>query len=437
MRTSAIFGIVLGSVVASVVGFFALTALAVVVAAVVISPYEEPEYELQVKAASAPPLDATASDKLAAHAQWMKDLYSVDFPDAYGADAGSDSVAKLIEVGSSYPGSSEQVPAQFAEAERLVGEGYALLNSGKDGPQQSAAMFTAAEQALQKIADAAITEVEALESSTGYRLGNDGVQDDGVDATSATIERWIDGDTVETDQGRVRLIGVDTPEVTQECAAAQEATDAANAMAPPGTSVELVNPASVDDADKYDRLLRYVVLEDASDVGYTLLLNGLGEARYDAADGYDWHPRQKAYREAGAIVDDTEGSCAWGAAAAAGLLLPSDDDDDDHVARALLLARVADWPGRSLGTFAAARSSAQRHYEAVAEREAEEERQAREAEAARQADADRQARQDEPAPTRTSESSSGSSSGGFDPDTYTGCRQYAPGGKTWKPIPCP
>ena len=30
-------------------------------------------------------------------------------------------------------------------------------------------------------------------------------------------------------------------------------------------------------------------------------------------------------------------------------------------------------------------------------------------------------------------SSSGSESG---PSTYTGCRSYAPGGKTWTPIPC-
>lgn len=57
----------------------------------------------------------------------------------------------------------------------------------------------------------------------------------------------------------------------------------------------LGNPASVDDRDRYNRLLRYVRV-GGRDLGRHLIRRGLAIARYDSRDGYDWHPRQDEYR---------------------------------------------------------------------------------------------------------------------------------------------
>lgn len=40
-----------------------------------------------------------------------------------------------------------------------------------------------------------------------------------VSRTTAKVVRWVDGDTVDSSKGRVRLIGVDTPE-RRACGAA-------------------------------------------------------------------------------------------------------------------------------------------------------------------------------------------------------------------------
>lgn len=99
------------------------------------------------------------------------------------------------------------------------------------------------------------------------------------DAT-ATVTRVIDGDTIEVtitatspgpgggaagigEEHDVRLIGIDTPESVKpgtpvECFA-REASAAAKALLL-GQEVRLVK--DVEEADRYDRLLRYVYLED-------------------------------------------------------------------------------------------------------------------------------------------------------------------------------
>ena len=113
-------------------------------------------------------------------------------------------------------------------------------------------------------------------------------------ASAATVDYVVDGDTIRLRSGvYVRLIGIDTPEVG-ECGyrAAKRKLDQWV-----GGSVRLVNPASVDNRDSYDRLLRYVH-DSGRDTGLGLIRLGLAKARYDGRDGYDRHPRQAAYRRA-------------------------------------------------------------------------------------------------------------------------------------------
>lgn len=113
-----------------------------------------------------------------------------------------------------------------------------------------------------------------------------------VSWTTAKVVRWVDGDTVVTSRGTVRLIGLDTPE-RGRCGAAA-ATRAARLLAPVGSTVRLGNPASVRDRDRYSRNLRFVD-RGSVDIANRLITQG-AKARYDGRDGYQWHPRQTKYR---------------------------------------------------------------------------------------------------------------------------------------------
>ncbi len=110
----------------------------------------------------------------------------------------------------------------------------------------------------------------------------------------AKVVRWKDGDTVVTNRGTVRLIGVDTPE-KGKCGS-KTSTKIARRLAPAGTRIRLVNPSAVVGKDKYDRLLRFVQVGRV-DVGLRQIKRG-SKARYDGIDGYDKHPRQAKYRRA-------------------------------------------------------------------------------------------------------------------------------------------
>lgn len=113
-----------------------------------------------------------------------------------------------------------------------------------------------------------------------------------VSWTRAKVIRWIDGDTVRTTKGTIRLVGLDTPE-RGRCGYTK-ATRIAKRTAPTGTVVRLGNPRSVDDRDRYQRKLRYVV-KGRTDIAAKQIRKG-SKARYDSRDGYDWHPKQGKYR---------------------------------------------------------------------------------------------------------------------------------------------
>lgn len=100
-------------------------------------------------------------------------------------------------------------------------------------------------------------EDSAGPASTSVRHGDDDLPE-GRDLTVTSI---TDGDTFRAGDERVRLIGVDTPEVSGggECYG-REATAALDRLIPPGTGVRLV--ADVEPVDRYGRTLSYVYRSD-------------------------------------------------------------------------------------------------------------------------------------------------------------------------------
>lgn len=94
---------------------------------------------------------------------------------------------------------------------------------------------------------------------------------------SARITSVIDGDTVVADIGgtseTVRLIGIDAPEMSPpECFAA-EATRKVQELAE-GERVSLEPDHTQDNRDVYDRLLRYIHLEDNTNLNELLVREG-------------------------------------------------------------------------------------------------------------------------------------------------------------------
>ena len=109
-------------------------------------------------------------------------------------------------------------------------------------------------------------------------------QSTGAGTQSALVERVVDGDTfiaqVEGRRERIRLIGIDAPEMPGENKSgepfAQEAWDRLAGLVEAQT-VHLTMDTS--DRDSYDRLLRYVYLEDGTFVNRQLALEGLADVK--------------------------------------------------------------------------------------------------------------------------------------------------------------
>jgi endonuclease YncB( thermonuclease family) len=109
----------------------------------------------------------------------------------------------------------------------------------------------------------------------------------------------VDGDTVDLGNGeRVRLVGIDTPEVG-ECGFEQAAALMRRLVL--GRRVRLA--VSDEDRDRYGRLLRYVDV-GSRDAGLAEIRAGLAIARYDSRDGYGFHPRENRYIDADRTTPD-------------------------------------------------------------------------------------------------------------------------------------
>ena len=101
-------------------------------------------------------------------------------------------------------------------------------------------------------------------------------------AFSATVTYVHDGDTLYLQEGtanetKVRLIGIDTPEVGEhaECWG-EEATALLKSMVPEGTVVWALEDR--DPFDRYGRALLYVFLDDATLVNLAMIEQGAAEA---------------------------------------------------------------------------------------------------------------------------------------------------------------
>ncbi|HWL61109.1 MAG TPA: thermonuclease family protein [Microbacteriaceae bacterium] len=143
---------------------------------------------------------------------------------------------------------------------------------------------------------------------------------------TVTLIAIIDGDTIETSAGTVRIIGIDTPE-RGECGH-EEASRALGRLVAPGDPIVLELPAGQNDTDRYDRLLRYVRTSSGIDLGIAQLTAGNAVARYDSRDGYPAHPSEIDYHAAQLATLAADGSvvttaCA-GAAPPAAVVPPED-----------------------------------------------------------------------------------------------------------------
>lgn len=115
-------------------------------------------------------------------------------------------------------------------------------------------------------------------------------------ASAFTVDAIVDGDTIETSAGTVRIIGIDAPE--RGVCGYTEATALVSSLLEPGDPISLELPDGQNEEDRYGRLLRYVDTTAGVDVASSLLSAGLAVARYDSSDGYPAHPREAAYHAA-------------------------------------------------------------------------------------------------------------------------------------------
>jgi micrococcal nuclease len=121
--------------------------------------------------------------------------------------------------------------------------------------------------------------------------------------TPAKVKRIIDGDTFETEAGeKVRLIGINAPEISDIFG--QEAKQHLASLIG-GRDIELQSDQISSDRDRYNRLLRYVVLNGV-DINRQMLLDGYAFAYLKY--GFD---RETEYKNAQLTASES-GVGIWG-----------------------------------------------------------------------------------------------------------------------------
>ncbi len=122
----------------------------------------------------------------------------------------------------------------------------------------------------------ALLTIFLLEGST-IPFANERASDDGF----FPVVKVVDGDTIDVrianKEERVRLIGINTPETVDpnrpvECFGIEASNKAKDLLE--GKRVRLEADASQQERDKYDRLLRFVFLEDGTNVNALMIREG-------------------------------------------------------------------------------------------------------------------------------------------------------------------
>ena len=112
------------------------------------------------------------------------------------------------------------------------------------------------------------------------------------------LDRIIDGDTIYTTTEKVRLIGINTPEIkspfTEEEPGGPEAKEKIRGILADTKKVCLIHDKIGDKIDKYGRSLDYVFTEDGTDVNAEMLKTGF--ARWYSRFPYERKAEFKAYQ---------------------------------------------------------------------------------------------------------------------------------------------
>jgi micrococcal nuclease len=120
-------------------------------------------------------------------------------------------------------------------------------------------------------ASAGLAQTDTISTLPAEALIDSGPPEPIRDTSPCTIQRITDGDTIEcTEVGRVRLIGVDTPGLSQE-PYGQLASEALAELVPVGSRVELERDVELQ--DQYGRMLAYVWI-DGLQVNWVMVRQG-------------------------------------------------------------------------------------------------------------------------------------------------------------------
>ena len=124
------------------------------------------------------------------------------------------------------------------------------------------------------------------------------------DCGEVRVDRVIDGDTLDAPSGRIRLFGIDTPELGQRCAS--EATERLSELA--GNSVRLQDGPRI--TDQFGRRLAYVYTKDGFSIDEILIREGLGTAWTEDAQHRDYLVGLETVtksKDTGCLWSDAEG----------------------------------------------------------------------------------------------------------------------------------
>jgi micrococcal nuclease len=135
----------------------------------------------------------------------------------------------------------------------------------------------------------------------GVKLGEDFVKENyPKNCRWEKLERVVDGDTIVTKKsGKIRLIGIDTPEVhspyTEEQPGGKEATAKIRGILANSKIVCLIHDKIGDQTDKYGRSLDYVFTEDGTDINAKMVKTGF--ARWYSRFPYSRKGEFKVYQD--------------------------------------------------------------------------------------------------------------------------------------------